>query len=355
MKKRENLALFFWLGCILVACQLASNGRLPTPITTLPTAAATALPAPTFIITATGRPSPLPPPSLTSPATAAATPTTTPTATFIPSPLPSPTATPLFERLVIGNSVDNNPIEAIRLADGPRWFVLLGALHGGHECNTSDMLNRLVARFQEEPTLLPADLTLFVAPQLNPDGCQLGTRANANGVDLNRNFHTPNWTADAQGPAGLLPGSGGREPFSEPETRALRDWLLALGEQVPAGPIIVISYHSVVPQTGLAQPGYHQEGQPDPQAEQVARTYAGATGYLYSPVWIGAYHITGEFIHWALPNGLIAIDVELPDTGPADSIPPGWNESHLETNLRGLLAVMAAPPTVTPEPTEEQP
>ncbi|MDI5754606.1 DUF2817 domain-containing protein, partial [Salmonella enterica subsp. enterica serovar Montevideo] len=30
---------------------------------------------------------------------------------------------------------------------------------------------------------------------VNPDGCQLGLRANANGIDLNRNFPAANWKA----------------------------------------------------------------------------------------------------------------------------------------------------------------
>jgi hypothetical protein len=46
-------------------------------------------------------------------------------------------------------------------------------------------------------------------------------------------------------------------------------------------------------------------------------------------------------IHWAGENGFIAIDVELPDRNAADTIPAGWSESHIETNLQGLLAIMS--------------
>lgn len=43
-----------------------------------------------------------------------------------------------------------------------------------------------------------ADGLLFI-PCLNPDGIQLGTRTNANKVDLNRNFPTKNWGDDTSG------------------------------------------------------------------------------------------------------------------------------------------------------------
>lgn len=39
----------------------------------------------------------------------------------------------------------------------------------------------------------PAQLKHHVVLAVNPDGCQLGLRANANGVDLNRNFPSANW------------------------------------------------------------------------------------------------------------------------------------------------------------------
>jgi predicted deacylase len=215
----------------------------------------------------------------------------------------------------------------------------MAAIHGGHECNTYDLALGLMERIRDEPGLIAAEWTVKIIPVANPDGCLDGSRQNLNGVDLNRNWDTEDWTADAEGPDGIVAGSGGQFPFSEPETVALRDWFLAQSELYEQ-PIKVISYHSTVPGTGLAQPGYDLPGRPVERADRMARAYAEATGYLYSAVWVGTYTITGEFIYWASEQGLEAIDVELPDRGPADSIPVGWDESSTETNLRGLLAIM---------------
>ena len=64
-----------------------------------------------------------------------------------------------------------------------------------------------------------SDADLWLVPSLNPDGVARGTRQNAHGVDLNRNF------AAMWQPTGR-PGStyyAGPRAFSEPETRAARD------------------------------------------------------------------------------------------------------------------------------------
>jgi len=42
-------------------------------------------------------------------------------------------------------------------------------------------------------SIKPEQLRHHVVLAVNPDGCQLGLRANANGVDLNRNFPSANW------------------------------------------------------------------------------------------------------------------------------------------------------------------
>ena len=78
----------------------------------------------------------------------------------------------------------------------------------------------------------------------NPDGIQRGTRANANGVDLNRNFPSGNWrphpvthrwTLEEASDVELSPG---HEPASEPETRALLDLIDRLA------PDCVIALHA---------------------------------------------------------------------------------------------------------------
>jgi hypothetical protein len=226
------------------------------------------------------------------------------------------------------------------MGNGPVWFVVLAAIHGGHECNTSGMAEGMVGRITAEQALLPESTTLFVVPMVNPDGCALNSRYNANGVDLNRNWATDDWTADAEGPVGVIAGSGGATPFSEPETAAVQAWLLTLKAQAPDGVLRIVSYHSVVPDTGLAQPAYVVYGEPEARSEALAKQYTAVRGYLYSAIWVGTYTITGEFIHWAGENELVAFDVELPDRNTADSVPAGWSESHLETNLRGLLAII---------------
>ena len=331
-----------WLLLLLLltglACQL-TNGGLETEATAISVTEAVLVPTitplpPTPTIATIAQPTPI----VTAVPTMTNTPMPIPTATAMPTVTNTPI--PWMERTTIGNSVQGRPIEAVRLGTGPRWFVVLAAIHGGHECNTHGLAEGLITRLAANQTLLPEQITLFVVPLVNPDGCTLNIRFNANGVDLNRNWAADDWTADAEGPAGVIAGSGGIAPFSEPETAVLQGWLQQLRAQSPDGELRVVSYHSVV-STGLAQPAYAIYGQPEPRSEALAQRYAEVTGYLYSAVWVGTYTITGEFIHWAGENGIIAFDVELPDRNTADSIPAGWTETHIETNLQGLLTIMA--------------
>jgi murein peptide amidase A len=114
-------------------------------------------------------------------------------------------------RSLIGHSVDGRPIvEAVERAPRPRLRMLVvGCIHGDETAGMR-VARRLIAG------AAPPHTELDVVATLNPDGVAAGTRGNAHGVDLNRNF-----------PFRWRPLGGGEYsgpgPLSEPESRAARD------------------------------------------------------------------------------------------------------------------------------------
>jgi Zinc carboxypeptidase len=83
--------------------------------------------------------------------------------------------------VLLGRSWQGRPIRAVEVGNrsGTRVLVV-GCIHGNETAGIA------IAGALER--LAPSDLDLWVVPDLNSDGVAAGTRQNAHGVDLNRNF-----------------------------------------------------------------------------------------------------------------------------------------------------------------------
>ena len=122
-----------------------------------------------------------------------------------PSDIQPPELPPEWATDVVGSSVQGRQIVAfVRPVDAPKRRVLvIGGLHGNEPVTPPTVRSLVSARLAD-------DLEVWLVPEANPDGVAAGSRCNANGVDLNRNFSWA-WREDDGGPA----------PLSEPETRSL--------------------------------------------------------------------------------------------------------------------------------------
>jgi murein peptide amidase A len=111
-------------------------------------------------------------------------------------------------RQVIGRSVQGRPIVLFtsESPDASLKVLVVGATHGDEAAGI-----RITRRLLAGPA--PRRTELLVVPTINPDGVAAGSRGNAHGVDLNRNF-----------PFRWRPLGGGEYsgpgPLSEPESRA---------------------------------------------------------------------------------------------------------------------------------------
>lgn len=176
-------------------------------------------------------------------------------------------------------------------------LLVFAGIHGD-EPETTAALSRALRTLAQPPTGCAVILAA------NPDGLVRGTRGNARGVELNRNFPTRDWRPDPVAHRATLDGprevllSPGERAGSEPETQAL----MALIDDL--APDAVVALHAPL---GCID---------DPGPSALGRWLAGRSGL---PLTSGVgYPTPGSFGTWAAERGLTVVTYELPLASPDD-------------------------------------
>lgn len=131
---------------------------------------------------------------------------------------------------VFGKSALGQPQIAYEFRNGGPEVLILGGVHGD-EYEGVVAAEGLLASFL---MTFPERLNLTLVPRFNPDGVLFRTRGNGNGVDLNRNLPTKDWSPEIKTPR-YHPGP---RAGSEPENASL---IRFLEEKKPR---FVLSLHS---------------------------------------------------------------------------------------------------------------
>ena len=187
------------------------------------------------------------------------------------------------------------------MPDNPTLRVLvLGAIHGDEPSSASLALH-WIALAGLTPFDSPQAVHWRFIPALNPDGLldQPPRRVNANGVDLNRNFPTPNWERDAKiyweqrtnKDPRRYPGT---RPLSEPESSFL------YAEMQRFKPQLIVSIHA--PYGVLDFDGPAKEGFVPPS--RLGRLYLDQVGIF--PGSLGNYG--------GVHKGIPVVTIELPNS-----------------------------------------
>lgn len=216
----------------------------------------------------------------------------------------------------------------------------IGTIHGDEPLGTVlslRLIDYLIGRYgsDEQVTRLVDETEIWIMPVINPDGMEAGSRFNAAGVDLNRDFPDPAYelTAVAEG--------------RQPETVAVMNWAQAhtpaLAANFHSG-ALVVNYPWDSDMDGDNATEY--EVAPDDALFRfIAGVYASNNPLMMSgPFPEGItngsnwYPIRGGMQDWLYRyHGCLALTVELSEEGYPD---PSTFEEYWEANRNAMLAFM---------------
>lgn len=227
---------------------------------------------------------------------------------------------------VIGSSVEGRNITAYHFGNGDTNLLFVGGIHGGYSWSTSLMSYELINYFQDNPDVVPDNVSVTIIPVLNPDGLsavtnvegefsaadvsasqeeRVAARFNANDVDLNRNFAC-NWSDTATWQSRSVdPGDGA---FSEPEAQAVRSYINA---NTPDAAVVFYASAGAVYSSSC-------NGGASAESDSLMNIYADASGYPAEGLFT-AYAINGDMVNWMASEDIPAISVLLSSHANAET------------------------------------
>jgi g-D-glutamyl-meso-diaminopimelate peptidase len=223
-----------------------------------------------------------------------------------------------FDIKIIGKSHLGQEIFAVnKIYDKPsKWVLLTGGIHG-RENLSCDFLCHFIKKLA---TISQQNFNFSFVPLVNPDGAGIALgelcnkkiaklnkgqdialyKANARGVDLNNNFDAL-WQEKYTGkqkPSSQ--GYYGKKPFSENETKALKNWTEKLDL------FLCLSYHLKGEEIYY---DFFQTGKNYLRDSEIAKIFASSTGYKIKP---SQYSSSGGFKDWCVSKLKIpALTIEL--------------------------------------------
>ena len=133
----------------------------------------------------------------------------------------------MFELIKSVKTISNNSVDLFyKKGLFDKTILIIGTTHGEEPQGF-----HILKEFLKEK--VECKNNLYIIPCLNPDGYELNSRTNANGVDLNRNFPTKNWQLMEKNEF-----YGGNTPASEIETKFMVEVLRQIK------PDIILTIHA---------------------------------------------------------------------------------------------------------------
>lgn len=233
------------------------------------------------------------------------------------------------EKRIIGKSFLGREIYAIRLGEGRPTGVAQYAIHG-REWITAELAFKQYRRGLKSGSV-------WLIPLMNPDGALISYtgkdplwKANGRRVDLNVNFDADWGTGEKNVRTPASENYIGETPFSETETRVLRDFTLEIQ------PDFTISYHT----KGEEIYWYYYQDEPTLRRDkEIAKALSASTGY---PLKF-AYGSAGGYKDWCIQKLKIpAFTVEVGKDGLKHPLGYGALRDIMRKNGNALETLIEA-------------